>query len=220
MNNENENIPIYVISLERARERRDYINKKMTKPFQYFDAVDGSNINPIDIILKETYLFKDTYLNNGQIGCYLSHIKILQQISSPSIIFEDDVVFKYDLQKILSIIKKINFTNYDIIFMGHCAESKGDIQQEIKQEEKYFNLHTSVYPRCMHAYIITKEGATKILNFLMKSENHINLPIDEVYAQLIYAKVINSLSFHDTLINQPWQESVNTLNFTSYTGSN
>jgi GR25 family glycosyltransferase involved in LPS biosynthesis len=88
MNNENENIPIYVISLERARERRDYINQKMTATFQYFDAIDGSNINPIDIILKETYLFKDTYLNNGQIGCYLSHIKILQQISSPSIFLE------------------------------------------------------------------------------------------------------------------------------------
>ena len=221
-------IPLIVISLDRATERKDYINKVLQHEFSYFKAVDGTNMNEEDLLLKSKYICSDTNLRDGQIGVYLSHIKIWIDIYEKSqdnvhLIFEDDIVLKYNIHKILNIINKIDFNDYDIVFTGHCAEGKGELKQEILDESAYFNLHNSQWPRCLHAYMITKNGARKAFEYISSinnTENKINLPIDEIMGFMIGRGILKSLSFHDTLINQPWQEPVNTLNFGSYTGSN
>ena len=130
---------------------------------------------------------------------------------------EDDIVLRYNINKIMNIIRKIDFNDYDIIFLGHCAEQKGNLIQEILDEERYFNVHNSVYPRCTHAYIITKTGAKKFVDHLNNNPNSIDTHVDESMAGMIWSGVVKSLSFHDTLVNQPWQEEVNNYNLVSLT---
>jgi hypothetical protein len=48
-------------------------------------------------------------------------------------------------------------------------------------------------------------------------DHKINNPIDVFYRILIKKNILNSLSFRDTLINQPWQEQNTQLNFSSTT---
>jgi GR25 family glycosyltransferase involved in LPS biosynthesis len=221
-------IPLIVISLDRATERREYIKKILSHKFSFFKAVDGINLQEEDVLLKKIYMCSDTQLRDGQIGCFLSHIKLWINIYEKSstivhLILEDDIVFKYNIHKILNVINKIDFNDYDIIFLGHCFEGIGELKQEIIDELKYFNLHSSQTPRCTHAYLITKNGAKKALDYISSinnTENKIDGAIDEVISILVGRGIIKSLSFHDTLINQPWQEPVNTLNLGSYTGSN
>ena len=218
-------IPLLVVSLDRATERKEYINKVLhNHEFSYFKAVDGKNLLEDEVILKSKYISNGTQLKNGQIGCYLSHIKIWIDIEKSQdivhLILEDDIVLKYNIHKILNIINKIDFNDYDIIFLGHCFESKGELKQEILDESAYFNLYKSYTPLCTHAYLITKNGAKKAidhLNSIYNTENHIDQAIDNVISIMVGRGILKSLSFHDTLINQPWQEPVNTLNLGCYT---
>ena len=83
--NFNENIiatiPTYIISLERATERKEYINRILQNfNFTYFNGVDGSNFKDDEIEMKNFYYQKDTPVRVGQIGCYLSHIKLWKKI--------------------------------------------------------------------------------------------------------------------------------------------
>ena len=216
-------IPIYVISLEEKIERKKYISNLLKDiKFTYFDAVNGKAINNEDMIIKNQFVshnYEDTH-SKGQLGCLLSHLKLLIQLKNSNLdmyfILEDDIIFRKDfkMNNVLDIIKKIkNIENYDFIFLGHCFEKEGKIIDKITYNNTTHNICESVQPQCLHSYIVTKKGANKILNLNYK----INLPIDNYYSYLISKKIINSISFKDTLINQPWQEKEDTLKFGSST---
>ena len=80
--------------------------------------------------------------------------------------------------------------DYDIIFLGHCAESEGEFVKEL------FQLKKSVYPRCTHAYLISEKGANKLLDYFYSQKW--DLPIDE----LIYKCELNKYSLFPMLVKQ------------------
>jgi hypothetical protein len=42
------------------------------------------------------------------------------------------------------------------VFLGHCNETRGE------RWTRSHRLHTSVHPRCMHAYIVSAHGARRL----------------------------------------------------------
>jgi hypothetical protein len=122
----------------------------------------------------------------------------------------------------LHIIKNIkNIHEYDIIYLGHCFEivHTNETIDEITYNNNTYRICESVKPLCTHAYIITKKGAQKIINFLNTTDYKIKDEIDVFYLKLIQNKIITSLSFKDTLISQAYDVD-DTLNFGSYTQPN
>ena len=56
----NNNIPIYVVSLVRATDRREYIDKLLKDTyFTYFNAIDGKDIQQHDMYLIKEYVHSD-----------------------------------------------------------------------------------------------------------------------------------------------------------------
>jgi len=187
------NIPIYVVSLKRSTDRRkkieDMLNGQVV--FSFYDAVDGKDMSKKDIELSNKVFEKDA-LNPGQRGCFLSHLNLYEKIKKEkipnSLILEDDA--SIDNFYYLKNLDKFMIQDYDIIFLGHCAESEGEFVKEL------FQLKKSVSPRCTHAYLISEKGANKLLDYFYSQKW--DLPIDE----LIYKCELNKYSLFPMLVKQ------------------
>jgi GR25 family glycosyltransferase involved in LPS biosynthesis len=183
---------IIILSLKNSIDRRNNINKNIKK-FKFFDAIDGKNIDK-NILKKYKNRIDYTKLNSGQIGCFISHLLIWDSIknkNTPTIILEDDSkILNYSFEINDSIFK--NIENYDIIFLGHCGESKGKYLED--------NIYESVYPRCTHGYIVSKKGVNKLID-LFENEK-IDFPIDEKIGNIIYNKKLISYTVEPQIIIQ------------------
>lgn len=117
--------PIYVINMERSKDRKQYIEEHFKKykvsSYQFVKAIDGSQEN-LDSILINT---KNNTVSKGESACSISHLKAISQWldnsdSDYAIICEDDVSldtvnfwdFTWD-----EFLKSVN-KNYDILQMS------------------------------------------------------------------------------------------------------
>lgn len=182
----------YVISLKHADDRRQVLAANIPYTVDIFDAVDGHSLD-------ENEVQPFTSLSRGQIGCFMSHIRLWERIAgedaSTVCIFEDDVVVSDD-QAASNLRLPVDA---DLMFLGHCAEPVGE--KVVGQER----LHTSVYPRCTHAYLITKNAAKRLSEY-MRSNQH-TMPIDEILAQLINSGFVRAYSYHPALAQTSGQQS-------------
>lgn len=141
----------YVISLKRRDDRWEELGERMNKTclkdekFVRFEAFDASNFNveverlgmQDDFIVKMCRA-KSIKVSKGVFGCYISHLKVLEEIIGNKEIEEDDYVGVYeddffpcdDIQKfnaeykyLKSLQKKLNGLDIDMIYHGGRFES-------------------------------------------------------------------------------------------------
>jgi GR25 family glycosyltransferase involved in LPS biosynthesis len=157
---------IFVINLKTRKYRKktmiqisDYLNLNFT----FFSA-----INSEDVKKDFAYINKPDNMRDGQIACWLSHMNIYEKIVNSSyidkaIILEDDIDIHIDIiRKTNLALDKLNNNNWDILFLGHCSKEEGNIINLINSKAQLFKAQ---YPSCTHGYIITKKGASKMLNY-------------------------------------------------------
>lgn len=165
---------VYVISLIDSVQRRYSVNKIMSNNninFEFIDAIKG-----FDIIEDNLYKYND--LNPGEIGCFLSHQKVIKKIIEDSIdeaiIFEDDIKFdKNFIDFYTEWMKNLNNGKFDILKLGYSDGMSFNYNKPVN-----YNLFTisnycsSLIVRPIErtygsfAYIITKEAATRLLPLL------------------------------------------------------
>lgn len=117
---------ILVISLERSADRRLLVEKEMKKislPWSFLDAVDGSKLSeaPPEYKAKKVKRLQGYELTPNEIGCYLSHKKAWQHCvdrNAPTLILEDDFVLSSNFEDILKTVLE-KFSQYGFIrFQG------------------------------------------------------------------------------------------------------
>jgi glycosyl transferase family 25 len=161
--------PAFVIHIEEYCANRTEFFKKNIKNagytnMQIFEGVKAKNKNELDSCINEFNNIKlHEHLGFGQMGCLLSHLKLYKHIVKNNIsictIFEDDVFFHPDWKKLSHMYYNYTPKNFDIIFIGNQINECANIN-------KVPNINTlSTY--CTHAYIITIEGAKKLLTYLL-----------------------------------------------------
>lgn len=95
----------------------------------------------------------------GKQGCMLSHLFLWKHIIdnnvASAVVFEDDVCFHRDWERLAPKYFEYTPQDYDVLYMGSQMDivTKGHI--------------TRVPVFCTHAYVITLEGATKLYNLLV-----------------------------------------------------
>lgn len=149
-------LPIYIINLPARKERLELLMERIEpKPDSYYvkstGAVDGKEVI-------------EGYLNKGQIGCWLSHVdawKMIVDQSEPiALVLEDDAMIElpkmYD--DILDVMVRLP-NKWDVCYLG------GRYADPEKAESINGNIMTSSSSRIWHshAYLITKNGASKLL---------------------------------------------------------
>jgi len=170
---------VYLINLATKKDRLDnFIDAyKRTdlfsvKSFERVNAINGRELDltrylskeglrDIHMIEQRGYRIKHNQLTRGAVGCYLSHMNIYKMIRDRpepfGIVFEDDIKFgKRDVYRRLRLAMARIPDDWDILLLGcvcHVCKSHVDY----KELEHFFLLH---------AYVVRKSGAVKILNEL------------------------------------------------------
>ena len=182
----------YYLNLDRRPDRREHMERMLrgSAPlksiYQRVSAVDGSLIHPryvedgllsqnaTDDILLETASAWGLSITQGGLGVILSYLKMfrmIQDLDSPAITFEDDVILdtKFDdrLEKVLRELP----SDFDICYLGY-----GEIPVEMKSYSSHLSIPSGRVV-CLPGLIVSPKGAKKMLSFFKNLDNQIDTAI-------------------------------------------
>lgn len=182
-------IPIFIISLKKEKQRRKEIKnklKKLSNNYYFFDAIDG---NCVDWSNKREYLgrlrrlFYGKDLTKGELGCFFSHKLLLEKIVAEkrdmSLVFEDDVILYNDFKNVIEALINKEITWDFIRFIDKPKLNKKLKLSVHKLFESYTVTRLGTAPGGAYAYIISQTGAKKLL----KAMNKIWTPNDTLMGQ-------------------------------------
>jgi len=172
-------IKIYVVNLDNRPDRINKFKENFNFPaFSYsrFSAIRGKNIKPNDQ-LQRIFEGNDYDMRSGMVGCAMSHIKMYIELINSNYdlfcVFEDDIGFTPNFQeKLIHLYNTNKDTSWDLIYLGHHLRSSY-IDKEVFDKEKMpvaekWDARTSLVKSMggTFGYIITREGAKKMLEFI------------------------------------------------------
>ena len=164
---------IFIINLDRKPERYTYVSDQLDKfgfkDYQRWPAVDGFNS---DLETLMSYGLASILCDRrGLAGCAASHIDVWRHIVKEKIewtlILEDDAYFHPRFPELFRGYTEKIPKDTKIAYLGYCG-----VDEDLGKEAvvKYA-------PMCMHAYLISYEGAQHILNNIGNIENPIDIEL-------------------------------------------
>jgi len=178
---------IFVINLERCKEKREKMIKKLEgEEYEMTMAVDGKELNKdtlkaLDVELLKQW--KDPWSGRnitwGEVGCSLSHYNIykycVENNIENAVILEDDIDIPEKLSNSLDNI--IDNLNKEISNWELCYLSRKPINSEKENVNEFKDFVKVDYSYWTCSYIINLKGMQKIIN----SNYHKNIiPADEI----------------------------------------
>jgi len=181
----------FVISLDRAKERREYMQGLLAQlgfNATIVSAVDGKNLRPEQRARYNSERARRVYgceMSDNEIACYLSHLsiysKMLEHRIDVALVLEDDISAVGDLKPIIDEVLKLPRSSWQVVRLqatkdsvafGSTERSAGEPVARVGERE-IFRLRTSVLGGC--AYLIRLGAASAML---ARSEQ-IDMPIDQ-----------------------------------------
>jgi GR25 family glycosyltransferase involved in LPS biosynthesis len=204
-----ETITIFVITLKQEKRliNIEKQEKKLGEKIIMHDAVKGDLLD-IDQLINEGLISEASYKDGAdyrkrEIGCYMSHISIYNNIKKNNendgytIVFEDDFNINTDnfIHDVDTIIKNINNNNidFDIIFLGNINSNKGD-----RVIDNIFKVNKNDQLLGTHGYLINNKNIDKIID----ETKFIDMPIDIKLDNLSKSKQLNIYVVHPTIVDQ------------------
>src|SRR5262245_33145242 len=182
---------VFVISLDRAVERREHI-KKLVSDLGFtatiISAVDGRNLRPEQRAKYSSERAQRIYgceMSDSEIACYLSHLsiysKMIEHRIEAALILEDDISAMGDLKPAVEEVLKLPKSAWQVVRLqstkrcvSHPEPNDKSIGEPLARigPREIFRLKTSVLGGC--AYLIRLGAASAML---ARSEQ-IDMPID------------------------------------------
>jgi glycosyl transferase family 25 len=182
---------VFVISLDRAVERREYISRLTAElgfTANIVRAVDGAKLTDEQRSRYDRERARRIYgceMSDNEIACYLSHLsvysKMIEHGLETALVLEDDISCVGDLKPIVEQVLSLPPTSWQVVRLQSTKRSvshpedergMGDRMARIGERE-IFRLKTSVLGGC--AYLIRLSAATAML----ERSKRINMPIDQ-----------------------------------------
>jgi GR25 family glycosyltransferase involved in LPS biosynthesis len=189
---------VLVINMDKNTGRMDnikkhYDNSNMSLELERFPAVPGANLNPKDYVTPDALMelaateqngfrTKHHQLTRGAIGCYLSHVKILEQIRPADVYFilEDDAVFEPGLESEIKNLLTSAPRDWDIILLGYNTLKPRGYRGSFLSVNSFWGL-------C--GYLINHKGAQKFLR--ESSKQKIDCQIDSLMSWMSASHKLN-----------------------------
>lgn len=180
----------FYINLDRATARRDLIEQQIKKSNLKFELQRFSAVNGV------AQKGNHPALSNGQWGCWLSHVGIIEKSLSnleDLLVIEDDEFFTQEINNILSITEHLKDKDWDIIYLDATIVEVEDYLLLSRACNKNLKLNYGVtvldIPNTStiygtHAYLINGKKKEKVFDILKKNIQT-GLAIDNVYAAAI-----------------------------------
>ncbi len=185
-------VPIFVISLARAPERRKSIEQHLRTlglSYEIINAVDGKLL---DIDEQEKLLAPGVSYVPGVIGCYLSHVGVYEEILNRklpiALILEDDARLNPKIVSALqtgSISSNFDYCLLDCDDISENTPIYYDLDSAEELTPGFAIYSTNVGPALLHSYLMTYEGARKRIEYAWP----IRKPVD-IYSHLPYVPII------------------------------
>jgi glycosyl transferase family 25 len=156
---------VIVINLDRDTQRMEHMRRELERAgvvYERFSALRGDQL-PTDLA---RYFPVGVTLSAGEIGCYASHLAIMQrvargEVASPALVLEDDVGLPDDLGAALNALMTALPPQWDIVRLSYPTKlitrpiaSLGSGRQLVRY---------SRVPTTTGAYLISASGARKFL---------------------------------------------------------
>lgn len=211
----------YVINMDSDRIRLEEFDSMMRPSnwkYERFSAINGkkllgpqSNITDPDErekyrllgALKTSYMGNTAFLTPGEVGCLLSHVSLWDEVANNPeknriAIFEDDARSHVDgstVQKHIidfyAYLEENNIPEPDILYLGKALDNC------LAYKKVWNNVYRSKHPLCLHAYIINKLGAQKLLDKAPFQD-----PIDVIPIKAAQEAEIDAMVFHPSMYFQ------------------
>jgi GR25 family glycosyltransferase involved in LPS biosynthesis len=163
---------IYVINLNRRPDRLQEFKSRCPidiSKIEIFSAIDGRKYSSYDLDNVEKHLYNIAQRKSngiGACGCFSSHYRIWKKIAndgslselSKIIVYEDDAFFTDNYMHKINDINSIS--DFDILYIG------GRFRKNYLENNKVLGISKISGQRTTHAYVITKKGAIKILDYI------------------------------------------------------
>ena len=201
---------IFIINLDEDIDRLtnsyNQLNHYNINNYERYPAINGRKANKYELNTYTTNIGK-IIASRTMIGCGISHIniwkKIVKEKINKSLIVEDDFIFVDDfLNKFNNIFDNNENNDYEMLFLSSA-----------QLHNKYFkirNINEYLYKQLFISqtvgYIITLEGAEKILKYINKVSYHIDIEI----CIISLITDLNIISVKEPLIYQTLDSSNNT----------
>lgn len=189
---------IIIISLERAKERREKIESQLSVlniDAIIMNAVDSQNLSENEknkiIHLEDGWRYGEKF-KPGEIACTMSHIKALQIAEKENwpylIVLEDDVILAEDFQKRIKILFSIIPQDWEHIYLSGIPRIGFMPPPMIN----FPNTVPSIFTECTHSMIIRNNSYNKIINYLQMFET----TTDDSYNKLISDERLKSYTYY------------------------
>ena len=163
-----QNVDIFALYIpKRLQHIKNIMDKLHLDNAQYIQGPNKKNLNLSQLVKNNIVTHKYAIeKNRGKIACHLGHIDILklflQSNNDYALIFEDDIIvadgnYNKNNKNIHKIIKNIP-KDADVIYLDYCWERCN----EIIPYNDLFSVGNK--PLCRHMYMVSKNGAQKIIN--------------------------------------------------------
>jgi glycosyl transferase, family 25 len=181
-------VPVFVISLARATDRRAAISRHLERlgiEYEIIDAVDGANLSKVELSRR---VAPECTVHPGAIGCYLSHIQVYERVVAQqarvALVLEDDA--RVDPRVKLMLEGAFHSLDFDYCFLDSDSHNDQgavfyDAESGIVLADGILAHELSAGPQTLHSYFISLDGARKRLAHAYP----ITRPID-LYAHLPY----------------------------------
>ncbi len=199
-------VPAFTICLDREVERKRYIAQHLSDfniAFEFSNAVDGRMLslkqkNEV-YASKKAELMRGRKLADGEIGCFLSHYTIWQEMIKKNIatalVVESDAVF---CRESVTSINALTAGQYDwelvMLYYRECFPSFWG-QERITPQSKLVRFANKC--SCTTAYLLTLSGAKKLVEKAMP----ICLPVDDYMTGGFINKGIDTFAVYPRTIH-------------------
>jgi GR25 family glycosyltransferase involved in LPS biosynthesis len=157
-------IATVVVNMDRRPDRLEQMQPIMKQlGATRFRAVDGKELK-MTRRMEQLFNPNDYNFRRGIIGCAMSHIQIwieLLSLTYPLLVLEDDVALSDNFTRVVSDILTRN--DWDIVMIGYHPRVNG--VEEMTRVTSAISAY-SISLGGTHGYIITPEGAKKMLDYI------------------------------------------------------
>ncbi len=177
-------IPIFVISLDEAKDRQEHVKQQLDAQgldFEIFPAFDGRSLNVEDYPAYDRPKRLRNFgrdMRPGEIGCLLSHRSIYEKMIAENIaaaiVLEDDVIIEPDFAKVIGSLETCDAPYELVRFLGSEKVAKLKQRKVFDFGNGYSLNRLMTTPGGAHAYLITLSGAKKMYKAMQKND----LPVD------------------------------------------
>ena len=161
-------IQVFVISLERSKERRAKVAEQLNKTgieWKFLDAVDGYALPamPPSYQRAKVKRLQGYELTPGEVGCFLSHIKAWElcvQNQLTTFVFEDDFLVNSNLEDVIDDLL-VNADQWNLVRLSGIYETNHEI---LMQRSGYALVKNLGEPCGTAAYMVQPEAAKILLD--------------------------------------------------------